>query len=174
VLYSYWRCWGRCITFTGGHSTPKGQAPLVSFSSDDLTPLKTAFNASASSTRVCRNAVAHLRLLFGRGPLQPNNWLQENNGANVRVFVVWEPVLGYRISPHLRPLRWRAFRCTSFPVLGSKTGFVSLVGRTQPLDRGMGLHRSVCARKHYGKTLCPSRFTLTARSATSWRSKGCH
>ncbi len=38
--------------FYGGHSTPKGQPPLVSFSSGDLTPLKTAFNASASSIRV--------------------------------------------------------------------------------------------------------------------------
>jgi hypothetical protein len=36
----------------GGHSTPKGQPPLVGFSSGDLTPLKTAFNASASSIRV--------------------------------------------------------------------------------------------------------------------------
>ncbi len=43
---------GAVYYFYGGHSTPKGQAPLVSFSSDDLTPLKTAFNASASSTRV--------------------------------------------------------------------------------------------------------------------------
>jgi hypothetical protein len=38
--------------FYGGHSTPKGQPPLVSFSSGDLTPLKTAFNASSSSIRV--------------------------------------------------------------------------------------------------------------------------
>jgi hypothetical protein len=36
----------------GGHSTPKGQPPLVSFSSGDLTPLKTAFNISASSIRI--------------------------------------------------------------------------------------------------------------------------
>jgi hypothetical protein len=36
-------------------------------------------------------------------------------------------------------------RYTSFAVLGSKTGFVALVGRTQPLDRDMGLHRGVCA-----------------------------
>ncbi len=36
----------------GGHSVPKGQQPLVSFSSYDLTPLKTAFNTSASSIRV--------------------------------------------------------------------------------------------------------------------------
>jgi hypothetical protein len=38
--------------FYGGHSTPKGQPPLGSFSSGDLTPLKTAFNDSASSIRV--------------------------------------------------------------------------------------------------------------------------
>ena len=38
--------------FYGGHSTPKGQPPLVSFSSGDLTPLRTAFNASPSSIRV--------------------------------------------------------------------------------------------------------------------------
>ena len=38
--------------FYGGHSTPRGQPPLVSFSSGDLTPLKTAFNGSASSIRV--------------------------------------------------------------------------------------------------------------------------
>jgi hypothetical protein len=36
----------------GGHSVPKGQPPLVSFSSGDITPLKTEFNASASSIRV--------------------------------------------------------------------------------------------------------------------------
>jgi len=36
----------------GGHSTPKVQPPLASFSSGDLTPLKTAFNGSASSVRV--------------------------------------------------------------------------------------------------------------------------
>jgi len=38
--------------FYGGHSTPKGQPPLFSFSSGDLTPLKAAFNASLPSTRV--------------------------------------------------------------------------------------------------------------------------
>ncbi|MGA8441916.1 MAG: hypothetical protein WB762_01550 [Candidatus Sulfotelmatobacter sp.] len=38
--------------FYGGHSAPKGQPPLLSFSSGDLTPLKTAFNGSASSIRV--------------------------------------------------------------------------------------------------------------------------
>jgi len=38
--------------FYGGNSTPKGQPPLLSFSSGDLTPLKTVFNASPSSIRV--------------------------------------------------------------------------------------------------------------------------
>jgi hypothetical protein len=38
--------------FYGGHSTPKGQPPLANFSGNDLTPLKTAFNNSASSIRV--------------------------------------------------------------------------------------------------------------------------
>jgi hypothetical protein len=38
--------------FYGGHSTPNGQPPLLSFSARDLTPLKTAFNVSASSIRV--------------------------------------------------------------------------------------------------------------------------
>jgi len=38
--------------FYGGHSTPKGQPALVSFSAGDLTPLKTSFNQSASSVRV--------------------------------------------------------------------------------------------------------------------------
>jgi uncharacterized membrane protein len=39
---------GAVYYFCGGHSTPKGQPPLLSFSSSDLTPLKTAFNASAT------------------------------------------------------------------------------------------------------------------------------
>ena len=43
---------GAAYYFYAGHSTPKGQPPLLSFSSGDLTPLKTAFNASASSIRV--------------------------------------------------------------------------------------------------------------------------
>jgi hypothetical protein len=43
---------GAAYYFYGGHSAPKGQPPLLSFSSDDLTPLKNAFNASASSIRV--------------------------------------------------------------------------------------------------------------------------
>ncbi len=43
---------GVAYFFYGGSSTPKGQPPLLSFSSGDLTPLKTAFNASASSTRI--------------------------------------------------------------------------------------------------------------------------
>jgi hypothetical protein len=43
---------GALYYFYGEHSTPKGQPPLVSFSSGDLTPLKTAFNGSASSIRV--------------------------------------------------------------------------------------------------------------------------
>jgi hypothetical protein len=43
---------GLMYYFYGGHSTPKGQPPLLSFSSGDLSPLKTAFNASASSIRV--------------------------------------------------------------------------------------------------------------------------
>lgn len=43
---------GAAYYFYGGHSTPKLQPPLASFSSGDLTPLKTAFNASASSVRV--------------------------------------------------------------------------------------------------------------------------
>jgi hypothetical protein len=43
---------GAVYYFYGGRSTPKGQPPLVSFSSGDLTPLKTTFNGSASSVRV--------------------------------------------------------------------------------------------------------------------------
>jgi hypothetical protein len=43
---------GALYYFYGGHSVPKGQPPLMSFSSGDLTPLKTAFNASAPSIRV--------------------------------------------------------------------------------------------------------------------------
>jgi hypothetical protein len=43
---------GAAYYFYGGHATPKGQPPLVSFSSGDLTPLKSAFNSSASSIRV--------------------------------------------------------------------------------------------------------------------------
>lgn len=43
---------GAAYYFYGGHSVPRGQPPLVSFSSGDLAPLKTAFNASASSIRV--------------------------------------------------------------------------------------------------------------------------
>lgn len=43
---------GVAYYFYGGHSTPKGQPVLVSFSSGDLAPLKTAFNNSASSVRV--------------------------------------------------------------------------------------------------------------------------
>lgn len=43
---------GALYYFYCGHSTPKGQPPLLSFSSGDLTALKTAFNASASSIRV--------------------------------------------------------------------------------------------------------------------------
>lgn len=43
---------GVAYYFYGGHSTPKGQAALLSFSSADLTPLKTAFNNSAASIRV--------------------------------------------------------------------------------------------------------------------------
>jgi hypothetical protein len=43
---------GATYYFYGGHTTPKGQPPLISFSSSDLTPLKTAFNGSSSSIRV--------------------------------------------------------------------------------------------------------------------------
>jgi hypothetical protein len=43
---------GAVYYFYGGHSTPKLQPPLARFSSGDLTPLKTAFNSSASSVRV--------------------------------------------------------------------------------------------------------------------------
>jgi len=43
---------GLAYYFYGGHATPKGQPPLLSFSSGDLTPLKAAFNSSASSVRV--------------------------------------------------------------------------------------------------------------------------
>jgi hypothetical protein len=43
---------GAMYYFYGGHSTPKGQLPLVSFSSGNLMPLKIAFNDSASSVRV--------------------------------------------------------------------------------------------------------------------------
>ena len=43
---------GAVYYFYGGHSAPKGQPPLASFPAGDLTPLKTAFNGSASSIRV--------------------------------------------------------------------------------------------------------------------------
>ena len=43
---------GAVYYFYGGHSAPAGQPPLTSFSGGDLTALKNAFNASASSTRV--------------------------------------------------------------------------------------------------------------------------
>jgi hypothetical protein len=35
-----------------GHSTPKGQPPMVSFATDGPAPLKAAFNASVSSIRI--------------------------------------------------------------------------------------------------------------------------
>lgn len=38
--------------FNGPGTAPQGQAPLMIFSSSDITPLKTAFNQAASSTRV--------------------------------------------------------------------------------------------------------------------------
>lgn len=43
---------GGAFSFYGGHATPKGQQPLMSFSRGDVTPLKTAFNSSESSIRV--------------------------------------------------------------------------------------------------------------------------
>jgi len=43
---------GAFYYFYGGHSVPKGQPPLASFPAGDLTPLKTAFNGTASSIRV--------------------------------------------------------------------------------------------------------------------------
>jgi hypothetical protein len=43
---------GAAYYFYGGHATPHGQPPLMSFSSGDLAPLKSAFNDSASSIRV--------------------------------------------------------------------------------------------------------------------------
>ena len=43
---------GAVYYFYGGHSVPNGQPPLASFPAGDLTPLKTAFNASVSSIRV--------------------------------------------------------------------------------------------------------------------------
>jgi hypothetical protein len=43
---------GAAYYFYAGHSTPKGQPPMVSFSSDGPASLKAAFNASASSIRV--------------------------------------------------------------------------------------------------------------------------
>ena len=43
---------GAAYYFYGGHSVPKGQPTLVSFSSSDLAPLKEAFNKAASSARV--------------------------------------------------------------------------------------------------------------------------
>ncbi len=52
LLFAVLLVFGAMYYFYGGHSTPKGQPPLVSFSSGDLTPLKTAFNGSASSIRV--------------------------------------------------------------------------------------------------------------------------
>ena len=58
---------GAVYYFYGGHSTPKLQPPLASFSSGDLTPLKTAFNSSASSDPRCRYAVAHLSRLSAGG-----------------------------------------------------------------------------------------------------------
>jgi hypothetical protein len=47
-----WVAFGAVYYFNGGHLAPQGQPPLVSFSSGDLTPLKTAFNGSSSSIRV--------------------------------------------------------------------------------------------------------------------------
>jgi hypothetical protein len=62
--------------FYGGHSTPKGQPPLVSFSSSDLTPLKTAFNDSASS--VCVVAVLSPTERFAPGQ---RSCLEDQDGA---------------------------------------------------------------------------------------------
>jgi hypothetical protein len=43
---------GAAYYFYGGHATPQGQPPLMSFPSGDLAPLKSGFNDSASSIRV--------------------------------------------------------------------------------------------------------------------------
>jgi hypothetical protein len=52
LVVAFLMVFGAVYYFYGGHSTPKLQPPLASFSSGDLTPLKTAFNSSASSIRV--------------------------------------------------------------------------------------------------------------------------
>jgi hypothetical protein len=43
---------GTAYYLYSGHSAPKGQPAMLSFSSDGPAPLKAAFNASASSIRI--------------------------------------------------------------------------------------------------------------------------
>ena len=55
-----WILWGVVIVvllgvayyFYGGGTTPKGQPPLVSLNSSNMSQLKDAFNSSASSIRL--------------------------------------------------------------------------------------------------------------------------
>lgn len=43
---------GAAYYFYGGGTTPKGQPPLVSLNSSNMSQLKDAFNSSASSIRL--------------------------------------------------------------------------------------------------------------------------
>jgi hypothetical protein len=84
--------------------------------------------------------------------------MREINSQDVRVFVIWEPVLATDfVAPSTAALaRISDIRAAQY--LGQKTSVVSFARRTQPFNRGVGLHRGVCARNTMAG--CPAEVDL--------------
>src|ERR1700722_16735362 len=126
----------------GGHSTPKGQPPLVGLSCTSEDCIQ---RFSILYPRRC-NAFTHLsRLLAGglcNGTIAAGD--QEPRRAGFRDLGAGIGDRFCRPFDRCTPAR---SRCASGAVLGQKTSAVSLAGRTQSLKRSVGLHRGICAPK---------------------------
>jgi hypothetical protein len=74
------------------HQTPPGQPPLADVTQQSLTQLKQEFNASPDSERVVL-LLSPTCPVCVEGSSAVNAVLKRHPGSNVRVFVIWEPIL---------------------------------------------------------------------------------
>jgi hypothetical protein len=78
--------------FYGGGEAPTGQAPLEKLTSQNLTDIRSAFNAAQDDVRVLL-LLSPTSTVCLQGASAAESILENFPGQPIRVFVVWEPVL---------------------------------------------------------------------------------
>jgi hypothetical protein len=80
------------VAVAAGHQTPSGQPPLANLNRQSLAQLRQEFNASPDSERVLL-LLSPTCPVCVEGSSVVNKVLKQHPAGNIRVLVIWEPIL---------------------------------------------------------------------------------